>query len=32
MLMGKRFAENGVAIFALFFETFVPKLYTLLKN
>ena len=30
--MGKRFAGNGVVLFALFFETFMPKIYNLLKN
>ena len=31
ILMGKRFAGNCVVIFALFFETSMPKIYNLLK-
>ena len=29
--MGKRLARNGVVIFVLFFETFMPKIYNLLN-
>ena len=31
ILMGKRFAGNCVVISALFFETFMSKIYNLLK-
>ena len=29
--MGKRLARNGVVIFVLFSETFMPKIYNLLN-
>ena len=29
--MGKKLARNGVVIFALFFETSLPKIYNLLN-
>ena len=31
MLIGKRLARNGVVIFALVFETSMPKIYNLLN-
>ena len=30
--MGKRLARNGVVIFVLFSETFMPKIYNLLNS